>query len=253
LAWLVGRLCHTWLGEMLIRLFLKLTKYRVFSFWTAHQMELDIIRLRARRLYRGPRQAPAHPRLHFGSGRKLVSGWVNVDVIGTTPCIDLADGELPWPDQSFDCAVSQHVIEHLELEGEVLPLLKEVRRVLKPGGEIWLSCPDLEIVCRAYLEDKGRRLRDDRLAHATVPTGLERVPSQQFINKLFNQDGEHKNLFDLEMFQWALSKTGFTDVRRVTPQDLLDRFPEFPRADNDMHSIYVRAIAGHNPSHASGR
>lgn len=46
---------------------------------------------------------------------------------------------LPFPDYSFDVIASFETIEHLEHPEE---FLTELRRVLKPGGTILLSCPN---------------------------------------------------------------------------------------------------------------
>jgi len=45
---------------------------------------------------------------------------------------------LPFREETFDVAVSSHVIEHLDTPET---LLKEVARVLKPGGAFLLMCP----------------------------------------------------------------------------------------------------------------
>lgn len=44
---------------------------------------------------------------------------------------------LPFADGSFDYAISLQVLEHVE---DPLPLLKEMYRVLKPGGEAVIRC-----------------------------------------------------------------------------------------------------------------
>ena len=49
------------------------------------------------------------------------------------------------------------------------------------------------------------------------------------------------NLFDFELLEWALTSTGFQDVRRISEADLLARFPEFPERGDDLQSLYVRA------------
>ena len=45
--------------------------------------------------------------------------------------------ELPFPDESFDYAISLRVLEHVE---DPRPLLEEMYRVLRPGGEAVVRC-----------------------------------------------------------------------------------------------------------------
>ena len=85
-----------------------------------------------------------------------MAGWLNVDVAGSEFDIDLACGALPWIDAQFRAIASQHTIEHLELESELLPLLTELRRVAAPNCEIWLTCPDLERICAEYRGEPGQ-------------------------------------------------------------------------------------------------
>ncbi len=54
---------------------------------------------------------------------------------------------------SVDALFSSHNIEHL-YPHEVPLALKEFIRVLKPGGFIVITCPDLQSVCRLVAEDK---------------------------------------------------------------------------------------------------
>jgi SAM-dependent methyltransferase len=115
----------------------------MFSTRTLQLMWFDVLRLQARirRLRRNDLE-PSCNKLHLGCGSRRVAGWLNVDVIGSDYDIDFIT-RLPWRSDSFSAIVSQHVIEHLELFGELVPLLSELRRVLQPGGQIWLSCPDM--------------------------------------------------------------------------------------------------------------
>jgi ubiquinone/menaquinone biosynthesis C-methylase UbiE len=46
---------------------------------------------------------------------------------------------LPFPDNSFDCAVGFEIIEHFKDQGS---FLRELRRVVKPDGIIIISTPD---------------------------------------------------------------------------------------------------------------
>jgi SAM-dependent methyltransferase len=46
--------------------------------------------------------------------------------------------ELPYSDNSFDCLLAYHVISHTDSQG-IRIILKEINRVLKNGGEFFLS------------------------------------------------------------------------------------------------------------------
>lgn len=50
---------------------------------------------------------------------------------------DMAD--LPWGDETFDAVVARHVVEH---SPDTLAVLREWRRVLRPGGRLVVVCPD---------------------------------------------------------------------------------------------------------------
>jgi predicted SAM-dependent methyltransferase len=184
--------------------------------------------------------APRHPRLHLGAGDWNISGWLNVDVRGSDYDVDLGSGRLPWRTDSVDCVVSEHTIEHLELHAELLPLLSELNRVIRPGGELWLSCPDIEKICRSYLDRRMVDLIEDRQTR-WPKYHLGEVPTSHFINQMFHQSGEHKNLFDFELLSWALRSSGFISIRRVSEAALLARFPDFPARNDDAHSLYVAA------------
>lgn len=137
------RFWHSWLGVQVVRIFILATRHRVLSERTLGSLQFDAMRLQARIELGSKRYKPPFSKLHFGCGTRVVSGWTNADVAGAPFRVDLAAGNLPWNDASFDAMVSQHVIEHLDLQSELLPLLHELRRVAKPGAELWLSCPDL--------------------------------------------------------------------------------------------------------------
>lgn len=240
----------------------------LFAPRTLYLIKFDMLRLRARLRRRGARNVvPPSTRLHLGCGVRKVTGWLNVDVHGSDYDIDLACGRLPWADNVFDTVVSQHVIEHLELLEEFIPLLYELYRVVRPGGVIWLSCPDMERICRAYA---GGRI-DDLMAHrretwpsfvlgATPPFGLTergrpypahllgQVPPSHLVNDHFHQWGQHKNLYDFELLRWALAEAGFAEVESADEAAFLARFPTFVPQRDDPHAIYVtackRSVAG---------
>lgn len=208
---------------------------------TRSGLKFDAMRAWAR-IRHGRRVAPPSDRLHFGCGARRVAGWLNVDVAESEYDVDLGGGSLPWKDDSFRAVVGQQVIEHLELDSELLPLLSELRRTMVDGGELWLSTPDMEKVCRSYFEHRGADLIEDR--RTRFPTfSLGDRPSQHMINVYFHQGSEHRNLFDFDLLAWALDRSGFSECTRVDEARLLERFPEFPARNDDCHALYVRAVA----------
>lgn len=91
--------------------------------------------------------------LNIGCGFHWHPDWVNIDLTPPGPEVtkfDLRDG-LPFPDETFDAVYHSHVLEHLEPQ-RGKELLVDCHRVLKPGGVLRVVVPDLEYICRAYLE-----------------------------------------------------------------------------------------------------
>ena len=70
----------------------------------------------------------------------------HVDIVGN--CTDL--GMIA----SNSCAMvyASHVMEHLGYDGELQRALKECHRVLKPGGHLLVSVPDLDVLCRLFTD-----------------------------------------------------------------------------------------------------
>jgi predicted SAM-dependent methyltransferase len=94
-------------------------------------------------------------RLNLGAGDKVVDGWTSV---GLAEHHDIRSDvrRLPLPDHYADEAMAIHVLEHIA-RWEVADMLREWRRVLKPGGRLILELPDLVKCCRAVLQGREPR------------------------------------------------------------------------------------------------
>lgn len=94
-------------------------------------------------------------KLNLGCGPHTIDGWINYDLEShpNITQLDLSLGRLPHPDNSVDFIFSEHFIEHVTKQQAVI-LLKECYRVLKPGGVIRISTPDLQELINWYQKDR---------------------------------------------------------------------------------------------------
>lgn len=111
-----------------------------------------------------------YTKLNLGCGDKILPGYINVDVapnpltktklfthesanLGRRPDVicDLANLK-PFENESVDEILAVHVVEHF-WRWEVVGVLREWARVLKPGGTMILECPNLISACQAILAD----------------------------------------------------------------------------------------------------
>ena len=83
--------------------------------------------------------------------------WTNVLFSMRSPPADERDIQyhdvrkpLSFADETFDAAYALHIVEHLT-PAEAASFVNELYRVLKPGGIVRISTPDLEDICRSYL------------------------------------------------------------------------------------------------------
>jgi len=80
-------------------------------------------------------------RLNLGCGRDIREGWVNLDIRegeGVDVVHDLDKLPLPFENDSFGEVYASHVFEHV-LRWE--NLLKEIHRVMRPGGMLTIRVP----------------------------------------------------------------------------------------------------------------
>ncbi|MBD2424552.1 class I SAM-dependent methyltransferase [Phormidium sp. FACHB-1136] len=92
---------------------------------------------------------------------------------------NIETGGIPYPDNYFDVVYSKSVIEHFHYPER---FVREIYRVLKPGGLVITMCPAWEYNYRIYFEDYTHRtpfmlgsLRDILLIH-----GFENIQVEFF-------------------------------------------------------------------------
>lgn len=134
---------------------------------------------------------------------------------------DLAKG-IPFADGSVDVVYHSHMLEHLD-RCLVPGFLEEVRRVLKPGGVHRIVVPDLELLCKSYLEslassraDKLRAHRHDEFVAAIIEQCVRKEPAGSAIQKPFRRYLENRIFGDArkrgETHQWMYDSINLAEL-----------------------------------------
>ena len=173
-------------------------------------------------------------RLNWGCGEDPPAGWVNSDLKdlpGVDICCDIRDG-LPVESDRFDYAVSMHALPMIGYP-ELVPVLAELRRVLKPGGVLRLGLPDVEKGIRAFLSGD----RD----YFLVPDDEVRSLGGKFVVHMLWY-GWSVTMFTSDFIEELLTKSGFRQVSHCRYQASSSGIPGILELDDrEAESLFVEA------------
>jgi SAM-dependent methyltransferase len=204
------------------------------------------------------RHEPSSTKLHIGAFDVVHDGWLNTDVTphmaiarapGLARALRLAgrlsderwaayrDGvfrrlryldltrPLPYPDGAFEAVLGSHVLEHLT-PAEAERLLRELHRVLRPGGVLRIAVPDLDAVIAAYDPADPDGFLDGLLQ------GRERSTSRH----------RHWWQYNERSLRELLERTGYAEVERHGHAQ--GRCPDVERIDTRPESLFVEGVRG---------
>lgn len=149
--------------------------------------------------------------LHIG-GHKPLEGWKmmniqpgpGVDIIGDIRHLETFESE--------SCAriYCSHVLEHVA-QGEVLGTLKGLFRILVPSGKLYISVPDLDVLCHLFLHPR-----------------LETDQRYEIMRVMFGGQTDafdfHYVGFNLDILAAHLKEAGFFSMEQVENFGLFDDY-----------------------------
>jgi predicted SAM-dependent methyltransferase len=134
-------------------------------------------------------------KVNAGAGASRLPGWLNIDANPLRSPHIWADLRNRWPfrEASIASIVSSHFLEHL-FDNELERVLREMYRVLRPGGNLRISVPSLEKAISDYLDESdiaGPATRGHRF------------------NLTCHWYGAHHQVFDMGRLRDLLAQAGF--------------------------------------------
>lgn len=154
--------------------------------------------------FRARSQLRDSTRLHLGCGDNLLPGWTNVDLFGMPGVVAWnLTRRLPVADASVDVIFTEHFIEHISHEA-ALRFLSDCFRVLKPGGTLRVSTPDLQKLVVEYSAERLNEWQD---------VGWSPTTPCRLLNEGMRSWG-HLFIFDEDELRADLAANGFEEISR---------------------------------------
>jgi len=173
-------------------------------------------------------------RLNWGCGDDIRESWLNSDVLaasGTDLPADIRYG-LPLRESCLDYIFSSHALQMLPYAG-LVPALRELRRVLRPGGVLRMGLPDFDGAIAAY--------QNEDPAYFYVPDADAMTVGGKLSVQL-TWYGSSLTLLNFDYTRELLQRAGFADVRASSFGCTSSKFPEIATLDNrQRESFFVEA------------
>lgn len=147
-------------------------------------------------------------KLNLGCGRRWQKGFINVDhyIVPNKKHkmfvkADLTK-KLPFKDDYADYIIMNDVIEHFGFM-QVVPVLKEIKRILKPGGQFIMLTTDFADVVLSWLDMFNRGEDFNEYMRASMVIYGNQLHAGEF----------HKIPFTPTFMNRCMQEAGFTDYK----------------------------------------
>jgi predicted SAM-dependent methyltransferase len=122
--------------------------------------------------------------------------------------------DLSWfASESCDEIYCSHVIEHLNQQ-QILQTLKEIRRMLRPGGRLMISVPDLDVLCKLFV-------------HPSLNAGQRFHVMRMIFGGQVDAWDFHYIGLNLEILSFYLREAGFDVIEKVESFNLFNDTSNF--------------------------
>lgn len=151
-----------------------------------------------------PEKIPMARRLNIGS-EKPHPDWEVFNIQPGEYVNHLGDAKdlSRFDDETFDEIYASHIIEHFDYNGPLQTALKQWYRVLIPGGKLYISVPNMDVLCKLFLM-RDKLSEENRFQVMRIMFGGH-----------LNQYDYHYVGFCLDILKRFLAEAGFKKVKQV--------------------------------------
>ncbi|OKH52140.1 hypothetical protein NIES2101_16025 [Calothrix sp. HK-06] len=175
--------------------------------------------------------------LNLGCGSSKFEGWTNADYFKIFRPTNRKRTKPDWmldirfpmncKDNTWDGVFTEHTLEHL-YPIQALNLLKELHRTMKPGAWLRITVPDL----RKYMSYYNSEKVDEKFSK--WQTGCEAI-------RALTQDWGHVSVWDNELLENFLIKTGFVNINEVSFAQGSDKTLLKDKEERTWETLYMEA------------
>jgi predicted SAM-dependent methyltransferase len=176
-------------------------------------------------------------------GQRNIPGWTELNnrADESGPNFNIITDEFDIPDNSVDYFYMSHVIEHIPIINAE-NVLRKMFSKLKTGGKLRITCPDMEIILKAYVNKDKTIFNNQTWQTGTVPEyytrlGIGGYVISQFMTGQINENSDsylfterengkyicsfsHVAGWDYEMLHTLLKIVGFSTVERTEFEEM---------------------------------
>ena len=183
-------------------------------------------------------------KLNIACGERYHKDWTNIDFHADSNLVKKVNilGGVPFENNSFDVIYSSHFLEHLSLV-QARFVLKEAHRLLKKDGVLRIVVPDLENICKEYLNILNNisndKTLDKKYKWITVELldQLVRVDSGGEMGRMFDEVSKSN---DKSLAEYILYRTG--DDLLAQKETKIKRKITFDKVKNKLLYLYLQFI-----------
>jgi predicted SAM-dependent methyltransferase len=174
-------------------------------------------------------------KLHLGCGKNMLPGWINTDFPPKKENVLELDAtkKFPFEDNSIDYVFSEHMIEHISFEDGFF-MLSECARILKPGGKIRCSTPDLRFLIDLH-QNPTKEINDRYIKWAVDQCWKNQIYLPGMVFNNFVRNWGHLFIYDKETMTHSLTAAGFVNIEQFSINDSKD--VELKNLENEARRI----------------